>query len=162
MKILVMSDSHGRRDLVIKCIRQHPDVQVVLHLGDLVGDFRDMDKTFPELEFFNVKGNCDFGSDIPAERMITLQGVNILLTHGHTQGVNYGVSGLVGTARRKGAAIALFGHTHVPYNKYHNGIYVLNPGSLAHPRDCSKASYGLIEITNQGIITNTPEFVQYR
>ncbi len=162
MKILVMSDSHGRRDLVMKCIRQHPDVQAVIHLGDLVSDIKDAEKSFPELAFYYVKGNCDFGSNVPAERLITLEGTGILLTHGHTQGVKYGVSGLVGTARKNGAVIALFGHTHVPYNKYHNGIYVLNPGSLSSPRDCSRPSYGLIEITPQGILTNTPEFVQHR
>ena len=44
MKILVMSDSHGRRDLVKKCIEQHPDVQAVFHLGDLASDVREMEK----------------------------------------------------------------------------------------------------------------------
>ena len=162
MKILVMSDSHGRGNLVAKCIQQHPDVQVVFHLGDLVGDVRGLDMVFPDKQFFIVKGNCDFGSDAPAELVVTLEGTKILLTHGHAHGVKYGPEGLVGCARKNGAKIALFGHTHVHYNEYHNGIYVLNPGSLAQPRDCSRASYGLIEITPQGILTNTCEFVQYR
>ena len=162
MKILVMSDSHGRRDLVMKCIQQHPDVQVVMHLGDLVRDIADMEQSFPDKRFYYVRGNCDFGSDVPAERLVTLEGTGILLTHGHAHGVKYGPEGLVGCARKKEAKIALFGHTHVPCNEYHNGIYVLNPGSLAQPRDCSRASSGLIEITPKGILTNTSEFVQYR
>ena len=99
---------------------------------------------------------------VPVERLVTLEGTGILLTHGHAHGVKYGPEGLVGCARKKEAKIALFGHTHVPCNEYHNGIYVLNPGSLAQPRDCSRASYGLIEITPKGILTNTSEFVQYR
>ncbi len=161
MKILVMSDSHGRSDLVRKCITQHPDVQAVFFLGDLLGDIRGMDKLFPDKQFYFVRGNCDFGSDVPAELLVTLQGTGILLTHGHAHGVKYGLNGLIDYARKKGAKIALYGHTHVPYNKYHDGIYVLNPGSLAFPRDYSKPSYGLIEITSQGILTNTPDFYQF-
>lgn len=162
MKILVMSDSHGRRDLVQKCIEQHPDVEAVMFLGDVLYDIKGMDTTFPDKQFFCVKGNCDAGSKEPAERLVTLQGTGILLTHGHAHGVKYGVNALIGYSRRIGAKIALFGHTHVAYNSYHDGIYVLNPGSLAYPRDCSKPSYGLIEITPQGILTNTPDFCQFR
>lgn len=161
MKILVMSDSHGRRDLVEKCIVQHPDAQVVLFLGDVLADIRNMDQKFTNREFYYVKGNCDFGSDVPAELLITLEGTGILLTHGHAHGVKYGLNGLIDHARKKGAKIALYGHTHVPYNQYHDGIYVLNPGSLAYPRNYSTPSYGLIEITPKGILTNTPDFHPY-
>lgn len=162
MKILVMSDSHGRRDLVQKCIQQHPDTEAVLFLGDVLVDIKGMEKIFPEKQFYCVKGNCDFGSDVPAERLITLQGTGILLTHGHAHGVKYGINALVGYARKIGAKIALYGHTHVPYNTYHDGIYVMNPGSLAYPRDYSKPSYGLIEITPKGILMNTPDFNPFR
>lgn len=162
MKILVMSDSHGRRDLVKKCIRQHPDTEAVLFLGDVLIDIKGMETVFPEKQFYCVSGNCDYESDVPKERLVTLQGTGILLTHGHAHGVKYGINALVEYARKIGAKIALFGHTHVPYNMYHDGIYVLNPGSLAYPRDFSKPSYGLIEITPKGILTNTPDFVQFR
>ncbi len=162
MKILVMSDSHGRRDLVHKCIEQHPDTQVVLFLGDVLIDIKGMEKIFPEKQFYYVRGNCDYGSDIPAEQFITLQGTGILLTHGHAHGVKYGINALTGYARKIGAKIALYGHTHIPYNVYHDGVYVLNPGSIAYPRDGSRQSYGLIEIVPQGILTNTPVFDQFR
>ena len=161
MKILVMADSHGRSDLVQKCIEQHPDTQAVLFLGDVLFDVKGMDKRFPDKQFHCVRGNCDFDSDVPLERLVTLQGTEILLTHGHAHGVNYGLDALVGYARKKGAKIALFGHTHVPFNKYLDGIYVLNPGSLSRPRDGSRPSYGLIEITPRGILTNTSDFNQF-
>lgn len=161
MKILVLSDTHGRRDLVKKCIEQHPDVQAVLHLGDIVSDFNGMEQFFPDKKFFCVRGNCDYGSDVPAERLVRLGGTLILMTHGHLHGVNYSTTHLVGIAAQKHAKIALYGHTHVPYNMYHDGIYVLNPGSLAFPRDCNGPSYGLIEITPKGILTNTAKFNQF-
>ena len=162
MKILIMSDSHGRRDLVLKCIEQHPDTEAVLFLGDILSDIKGMEKRFPEKEFHYVKGNCDYGSDVPAELLVTLQGTEILLTHGHAHGINYGINALLAYSRKIGAKIALFGHTHVPYNQYHDGIYMLNPGSIAFPRDCSRPSYGLIDITPKGIITNTTNFNQFK
>ena len=161
MKILVLSDSHGRRDLVKKCIEQHPDVKAVLHLGDLASDIRGMEQLFPEKQFYCVRGNCDFDSDLPGELLITLQGTGILLTHGHLHGVKYSMTHLAVMARNKGAKIALFGHTHVPYNQYHEGVYILNPGSLAYPRDCSKPSFGLIDIMSNGILLNTADFNQF-
>ena len=161
MKILVMSDSHGRSDLVQKCIEQHPDSHAVLFLGDVLLDMRGLDIKYPDRQFFCVRGNCDFDTDVPLERLVTLQGTGILMTHGHAHGIYRGLDALIACARTKGAKIALFGHTHVPYNQYHEGIYVLNPGSLSRPRDCSRPSYGLIEITPRGILTNTSDFNQF-
>ena len=161
MKILAMSDSHGRSDLVQKCIAQHPDAEAVLFLGDVLIDMKGMDKKFPDKQFYCVRGNCDYDTEVPLERLVTLQGTGILLTHGHAHSVYYGLNALIACARKNGAKIALFGHTHVPYNQYHDGIYVLNPGSLSRPRDCSRPSYGMIEITPKGILTNTSDFNQF-
>ena len=162
MKILIMSDSHGRRDLVEKCIKQHQDAEAVCFLGDVLADIRGMEQIFPEKQFYSVRGNCDFGSDVPLQQLVILQGTGILLTHGHAHWVNYGFDNLVECSRKLGAKIALYGHTHVPYNQYHDGVYVLNPGSIAFPRDGSRPSYGLIEITSKGILTNTSDFNQFK
>lgn len=158
MKILVISDSHGRRDLVELCVRQHPDAEVVLHLGDLWTDVKHMPELFPDRRFVYVRGNCDFENEVPPVQCVTVENVTIYLTHGHQQGVKYGLAALMSHARSKGAQICLYGHTHVPYNKYHDGLYVMNPGSLVYPRDSSVKSYGLIEICPQGIMTNVAAF----
>ncbi|MDD6396283.1 MAG: metallophosphoesterase [Firmicutes bacterium] len=158
MKILVMSDSHGRRDLVEKCIRSNSQAEVVLHLGDYTGDFADMRFTFPDRMFINVRGNGDFDRGIPQARVEAFDGVKIFMAHGHTYGVKYGLDAIMTAARKEGAQICLYGHTHESYNKYHDGLYVMNPGSLAYPRGMSRASYGLIEICPQGIVTNIVEF----
>lgn len=160
MKILVMSDSHGRRDLVRKCIEKHSDVGIVLHLGDNVFDIEDMDHIFPDKRIVYVRGNGDYMRKEPLTACVETDGVRIFLTHGHIHGVNYSLNALINDARKNGAQIALYGHTHVPYNKYHDGLYVMNPGSLALPRDSSRAGYGLIEICPQGIMTNIVEFRQ--
>lgn len=161
MKILVMSDSHGRRDLVEKCIRQNSSAKVVIHLGDMVSDIENMQFDFPDRTFINVRGNCDWQTETPASQCITLDGVTIFLTHGHTQGVKYGLDTLISIARQNEAQICLYGHTHVPYNKYHDGLYVMNPGSLAYPRDSSRPGFGLIDIVPRGIVTNIVDFDIY-
>lgn len=157
MKILVMSDSHGRRDLVKKCIRQNSQSEVIIHLGDYVSDFDDLQFTFPDRMFINVKGNGDFYRDVPLVQTVTFEGVRIFLTHGHLHGVKYSLNALTAAALKENAQICLYGHTHESYNKYHDGLYVMNPGSLAYPRGSSYASYGLIEICPQGIMTNIVE-----
>ncbi len=160
MKILVMSDSHGRRDLVKRCIEKHSDVGIVLHLGDTVVDIMDMDRIFPDKQIVYVRGNCDYPRKEPLSACVEAEGTRIFLTHGHAHAVKYGLNVLMSEARKNGAQIALYGHTHVPYNQYHDGLYVMNPGSLALPRDSSRASYGLIEICPQGIMTNIVELRQ--
>lgn len=161
MKILVMSDSHNRRDLVEKCIRQNPAADVVIHLGDVVTDIETMPSQFPEKTFFYVHGNCDWRTEVSATQCITLAGVNVFLTHGHRQGVKYGLTTLMAIARQNEAGICLYGHTHEPYNKYHDGLYVMNPGSLSEPRNASYPSFGLIDIVPQGIVTNIVRFDRF-
>lgn len=158
MKILVMSDSHGRRDLVEKCIRRNSSAEVVIHLGDIVQDFFNFRYAFPDKMFLNVKGNGDFCAEEPAVDTAVFEGVKIFFTHGHLYGVNYSLNALKVSARKEGAQICLYGHTHVPYTEYDDGLYVMNPGSLAYPREMSAPSYGLIEICPQGIMTNIVEF----
>lgn len=158
MRILVMSDSHGRRDLVEKCIRQNSSAEVVIHLGDMVADIENMRFDFPDRMFVNVRGNCDFCTQTPAAQCIQLEGVTVFLCHGHTQGVKYGIDTLMQVARQNEAQICLYGHTHARYNKYHDGLYVMNPGSLAYPRDSLSPSFGLIDIVPQGIVTNIVDF----
>lgn len=157
MKILVMSDSHGRRDLVERCIMTNSQAEVVIHLGDYVSDFDDFKFNFPNKMFISVKGNGDFYQNAPLVQTVTFNEVRIFLTHGHIQGVKYSLDTLMTLACKENAQICLYGHTHESYNKYHDGLYVMNPGSLACPRGSSHASYGLIEICEQGIMTNIVE-----
>lgn len=45
------------------------------------------------------------------------------------------------------ADIVMFGHTHKPHFEQKDGITVLNPGSLAYPRqEGRKGSYMIMEI----------------
>ena len=59
MEILVLSDSHGRVDHMVRAVEQfHP--RQVLHLGDCVRDAQALERQFPQLPVTMVPGNCDW------------------------------------------------------------------------------------------------------
>ena len=114
--------------------------QQVIHLGDLKEDAEEVSYAYPQLPFCMVPGNCDGWTSDPAIRYITLEGKNILLSHGHLWGVKGGYDAAIAAARACGADILLFGHTHVAVcRQLEDGLWMMNPGS-------SRSYYGLIQI----------------
>lgn len=59
-------------------------------------------------------GNNDFFSRLPREEEFNLEGHHIFITHGHAYYVSMGEAHLQEEARRRGADIVMYGHTHVP------------------------------------------------
>lgn len=154
MKIIVLSDSHGSYRALEKIMdNYHADLYI--HLGD--GE-RELDRyciSHPDKQVYHVKGNCDFGSLSPEELLLSPDDKNVIYAvHGSNHNVKYSLGTLKAAAARNGANIILYGHTHCRYNKYENGIYILNPGSAALPRDGNDPSFGVIELLPEGIITN--------
>ena len=131
----VISDIHGSRaslentcDLLIE-----KGVTTLLIAGDF-GDSLD----FPEDRFdvIPVKGNCD-GRQLPVYRRIPWSGRTILLTHGHLH---------IGTGSLKPGDLHISGHTHRPrLDKTEDGIFFINPGSLALPRGGFPPTLALIQ-----------------
>ena len=150
MKILVFSDSHGNPSFMQEMITRNRRADAVIFLGDGQRDLELMRSLFPEIAFYTVRGNCDFGSDVPVKEVINLDGVRILFTHGHYYNVKSTLYNLVCAAREEEADIVLFGHTHQALTDYEDGLYMMNPGSASG----YDASCGVIEILPKGIITN--------
>lgn len=153
MRILVMSDSHGDYTKVKRAVMTQSDAQVIIHCGDGEQQVDKLRWDFPDRAVYAVRGNCDWNSNLPLEEIITLEGKKIMYTHGHIYRVKFGYNEIKQAARDKGADIVLFGHTHIPLNEYENGLYVINPGSI----NGYGATYGVIDITPQGIMTNIVE-----
>ena len=145
MKILVLSDSHAGLSFMRRCIDAvKPDA--VIHLGDYYDDGSAMAEEYPHISFYQVPGNCDahrgFIPD-PETRLETLDGVRILMTHGHRHHVKQTLIRLLADARASRAAIVLFGHTHSAYcQQEEDGLWVLNPGSCGY----FGGSAGLLEV----------------
>ncbi len=152
MRIYVFSDTHRRERAVSDFLSTRKDAVAVIFLGDGLSEMRYVDTSFPDIPFYMVPGNCDFSASGPTELLLELGGVRVLMAHGHTYQVKSTLALYLHRARELGAQVALFGHTHTPLVEYHDGIYLMNPGSVGftYPR----GSYGILDITPQGIMVN--------
>ena len=160
MRILVVSDTHGNDSSLRRAILAQPVPAAHEHAPQIYRgavprppqqeQVKKRKALYPNLPVRQVRGNCDFGSDLPLTGEFTAQGVKIFYTHGHYYGVKSGLYTFACAARERGAQVALYGHTHNALEDYDDGLYLLNPGSL----NSWEATYGTVDITPQGIVTN--------
>lgn len=147
MNILVFADSHGRNIAMVAAIeREKPDA--VIHLGDYTEDARELERIFPLLPIYRVRGNNDYDPEIALSAVITPDNVPIYITHGHKERVSMSGCGILPrVAVEEGCALALFGHTHRMMLDRVNGVTICNPGSISLPRG-GPASYARLTIEN--------------
>lgn len=144
MKILVFSDSHGRMGHMIDAMeRERP--QRVFFLGDCYRDGQALADAYPDVPMELVRGNCDWDK-APDELIVEAGGVRFLLTHGHRYYVKGGTDNLAWAAKKKGADVACFGHTHDGLNMPDCGVWLFNPGSAGGIH--SRVGYGVILVEN--------------
>ncbi len=144
MRILVLSDSHNDYLSLKKAIETHPSAEVVVFLGDGERDIERIDDLLKLKHVIKVKGNCDIASMLDENVTQTICGKKFFITHGYVENVKFGDDVLVYKGQSLNADIILYGHTHVPVNKYIDGVYVFNPGSVR------EGNYGFIDITDKG------------
>ena len=161
MTLLVFSDSHGRVSRLQEAYnKQIKKPDAVIFLGD---GLRDISYCDFEVPIFSVVGNCDmfssFGGITAQEELVmALGGKKIMMTHGDRYSVKSSYTRICMAADRCGADIVLFGHTHLPFEKYLSAgncefgvdikkpLYLMNPGSIGS----SPGSFGILEITGGG------------
>ena len=87
---------------------------------------------------------------IPSKVKITIANKHFYIVHGNGHGVYYGTSMLEAEAEVEDCNVAVFGHTHVPFEELHS-VYLMNPGSCSSPRGKSPKSVGIIEVIGPNI-----------
>lgn len=151
MKILVFSDSHGMTLNMETAIQTHPHIEYIIHLGDYGTDTDGLAADNFTYIFDVVQGNCDKKKLYPIEKVIQLVGKRVLLTHGHSYGVKYGLTSIIAKGLQDKLDVILFGHTHEPLIESREGLLLVNPGSISKPRSTSAPTYALLEISKSGI-----------
>ena len=161
-KLIIASDIHGDAETcerLVEIYRESGAERLVL-LGDLLyhGPRNDLPAGYAPkrvIELLNaqkddilaVRGNCDTEVDqmvlqfpiLADYAYISVDGLRIFATHGH----NFNTAKLPPLAK---GDILLHGHTHVPVvEKFGEGNYYINPGSLSIPKESSPKSYILYE-----------------
>lgn len=151
MKILIVSDTHGRHTYLSETIERIGHIDMLLHLGDVEGgeeEIKEMAGCPTEI----VSGNNDYFSQLDREKIIYLGDYVIMMTHGHRYRVNFEYDTIKDVARQRGANIVMFGHTHVPLiDMSSNDVIAINPGSITQPRQPGRRpTYIIMEMDRFG------------
>ncbi len=150
MKVLIVSDTHGRNHFLLDTLERVGPIDLLIHLGDY-DNGEEYIRTITPCRVEMVSGNNDFFTLLPKEKIIQIGKYTVMLTHGHRYGVNHSSWALRETAIKNCADIVMFGHTHVPMIDLSSSIWAINPGSLALPRQHGRIpTFIIMEIDSQG------------
>lgn len=152
MELVIVSDNHGKREILNKIYSAYPNADAYIHCGDSEMDEESLKP------YKSVMGNNDWNY-FPEYRVVGVNDKRILVIHSHTLPYGNTVKNLVKLAKKESCDIACYGHTHRFDSQEVENVHVINPGSLFYNRDGSKPSYAILR-EKDGIITVTHEFAE--
>ncbi len=171
MKLAVTSDIHGSLSSFNKVKKYCNDIDMLLIAGDLLYhgarnplpegyNTKGLIKELNECSFdlLAVKGNVDAVVDdwvlpypLPEYSVLQDGKFRIVMYHGHLHDTE---ADRIEFAKRFGADLLIFGHTHQPVIKEIDGIILLNPGSISLPKqDPQVSTLAIIEEEKINIIS---------
>ena len=145
MKIILVSDSHGRDEALEKILTQYPDADAYVHCGDIEAA-PDM---FPQ--FVTVRGNNDLYYEYPEEQVLHIAGPGIYVTHSHRFMYSKRLEQMASKAKSLDCDVVFYGHTHIAADETVDGVRIINPGSLWRSRDGRGPSYALVTIEEDNV-----------
>ena len=151
-RVGVFSDSHGDEKALYDLMEKMGYLDAVCFLGDVSRDamfLSDLCSQMPNNPpFYGVKGNNDLASRLPDSMIADLGGKRAYLTHGHLVASPLA---LAYRALENECSIALFGHTHIPFYSYEQGVLLVNPGSAGNYCRGGRARASVLEITGKKV-----------
>ncbi len=132
MKILLVSDTHGNNDALDYLVKQYPNMDLYLHLGDSESD------EYSIYPFRSVRGNCDYFGDFQDRLIIPTPYGNLLAQHKPNPNAEI--------MRKNNIKIFVYGHTHMRKYVEEYGIITINPGAISFARDSFYYSYAILDI----------------
>ena len=168
-RILVASDSHNHFNILTAILQQFgPTCDCFAFCGDGLSDIANIfslaqaDESLrscipPVIAF--VSGNCDPSSypvsagrlrpkeiKAPPRQIISVNGHNIMITHGHREGIEYGFENYGLALKMENCTTGLFGHTHIAELSYEGNYRFINPGSCSNPRGGQPQSFAILTV----------------
>ena len=160
MRVLIVSDTHGRHGGLDRALQEAGTIDMLIHLGDVEGGETYIDAV-ADCEKHIIRGNNDFFSELPREEEFYIGSHKVFITHGHAYYVSLDPEYIREEGKARGAEIVMFGHTHRPFFEDDNGIIVLNPGSLSFPRqEGRKGSYMILEMDEDGGLEFSQKYLE--
>ncbi|MCM3690642.1 metallophosphoesterase family protein [Neobacillus niacini] len=153
MKIVVLSDTHlpkRKKGLPARFLEELQDSHMILHAGDwqTIDVYKEL-QSYARVE--GVYGNVDDQEIIellPFKKMVEVCGFNIGITHGHGKGKTTEKRAIEAFKGEKVDCI-IFGHSHIPVNRYEGEILIFNPGSPTVKRRQKQYSFGMFSISDK-------------
>lgn len=164
-RITVLSDTHMPKKAKVLPTALHEDLKgsdLILHAGDWSNwELYEQLNRYAPVE--GVAGNVDDAMIIERlgyQRVVLAEGKRIGIVHGHGQG------GTTPSRARKAfddteVDCILFGHSHIPFKEYVQGVLLFNPGSATDKRRQPRYSYGRILIQD-GILEARHVFYDHK
>lgn len=154
MRIGLISDTHGNLESAHRAWRvmtEGGEIACVLHAGDYIRDARALAEEWP-VPIHAVRGNNDLWDTGDDVLILEFVGHRIMLVHGHEHRVSRSrdLTTLAAAARKEGAQVAVFGHSHVPRITEIDGVMLVNPGSTSRPRDGHGPTCAVLTVTAAG------------
>lgn len=150
MRIGIVGDTHGDMSAIREVVKRAGLVDLWLHTGDHAKDAKYLEHLV-QVPVHAVTGNCDVQYSGVPDLFLTLEGHYIMLTHGHRYHVKQGLRELSWWGRKYEADIVIFGHTHSAVIEQEVGLLLFNPGSPTCPRADMGATFGIIELSEEGV-----------
>ena len=155
MTIGILSDTHiPKRALRLPepVLERFGSVDHIIHAGDISDPsvLRDLERLAPVTA---VAGNADgeeLRQRLGEEKLLTAGAFKIGIFHGHGTGRTTPKRAL---RRFRGLEVSciVFGHSHIPYCRDHEGILLFNPGSPTDKRRQPFYSFGILEFNGASI-----------
>ena len=146
-KIVVLTDTHNNLADLQKIQTILNEADLIIHCGDGYINVLQLNTNY-KTKFVYVQGNCDGGS---SERIIEVEGVKILIVHGHQYGVKQSLLPLTYKAKQEQVKLVLYGHTHIAQEEEIDGVIYFNAGTMQ--KYTTQKSYGYVVIHDHKIIT---------
>lgn len=150
MNVLVVSDSHGDREVLTEIKERYAGKMTkMFHCGD--SELAATDEIWDS--FVVVGGNMDVDRDYPLTQVVTIGEYRFFMTHGHYHDIKFTMSPLIDAAKQAKAQFAFFGHSHQLGVEKRENILLLNPGSILQPRGrYNIKTYAILTIDQQAIV----------
>ena len=137
MKILLISDSHGKNDIIDKLYKMYPNMDLYLHAGDSCTD------SFSLFPFQSVRGNCDYDYNMMDRFFTSTPYGNLLMKHVPNMDIE--------ELKKLNVKIYIFGHLHERHFYQEEGIYFISPGSTSREKDQYPNGYMILDITSEKV-----------
>ncbi|TVP83834.1 MAG: metallophosphoesterase [Alkalicoccus sp.] len=155
MNILIFGDTHmpSKAFTLPQILREAMgEADEIIHTGDWQ-TYSVYNELQAEWNIVGVHGNADESevqNHLPASLTIERNGYRIGVVHGH-EGRGGITEKRAENAFKEKADIVLFGHSHIPYLRFHGKMLLINPGSATDKRKAPLCSFAWLNLSEHGL-----------